>query len=474
MLQVDDTDTDAKLPGDVSQTSLLIQKYVSRIPRYTSYPTAAQFHAFADDAEHRAWLRDLDTARPVSLYLHVPFCDRLCWYCGCHTGVVNSRPPVQRYVAALIKEIGLVADALPGRLRVSAIHIGGGTPNMLAEEDMNTIFPALRDRFDVLQTAEIAAELDPSTLTPAWVAAAKSVGLNRASLGVQDFDPMVQEAINRAQSLALVSECVGWLKEAGVPSVNLDLMYGLPYQTVEKVVETVSKAASLMPDRIALFGYAHVPWMKPAQRLLPEAALPDSAERFAQQEAAGARLEELGYARIGLDHFASHRDELAAADAGGRLRRNFQGYTTDEASTLLGFGASAISRLPSAYVQNQPSVPAWHACIEAGRLTTARGVALTGDDFLRAAVIERLMCELCVDLPAIATAHGREAKDLLDRTALDGLAAMERDGIVTLEREHGAPRRVQVTEIGRPFVRNVCALFDAYLPTSEGRHSASV
>ncbi len=459
---------------DGGRIARLLERYVSRIPRYTSYPTAAQFLPLSDDGEHRVWLAAIPADPPVSLYLHIPFCDRLCWYCGCHTGVVNTRAPVARYVAALEREIALVAAALPARLKVSAIHFGGGTPNSLLPEDLGVIFTALHTHFDVLPEAEIAAELDPSTLRPEWVAAARAVGLNRASLGVQDFDPLVQEAINRAQSLELVGQCVTWLREAGVASVNLDLMYGLPHQTVDKVVKTVADAAGLAPDRVSLFGYAHVPWMKPAQKLLPEAALPDTAERFAQAEAAAVQLQALGYARVGLDHFARHHDFMAEAENAGRLRRNFQGYTTDAASTLLGFGASSISRLPGAYAQNHSSVPAWHACIEAGKLPSGRGVALTEDDFLRADIIERLMCDLQADLPAIAGAHGALAATVLDTRARHGLLAMELDDLVVLTQRDGDIAVVNVTEAGRPFVRNVCALFDAYLATTKGRHSASV
>jgi oxygen-independent coproporphyrinogen-3 oxidase len=444
----------------------LISRYSGRVPRYTSYPTAAQFGAQADDTAHRAWLHDIDPDHPVSLYFHIPFCDRLCWYCGCHTGVVNTRPPVERYVAALATEIELVADALPARVKISAIHFGGGTPNMLAPEDLTIIFGALRRRFDLLPHAEIAAELDPSTLTPEWVQAAQALGLNRASLGVQDFDPLVQAAINRPQSFECVANCVSWLRDAGVVSINLDLMYGLPHQTRGSLITTIAQAASLAPDRVALFGYAHVPWMKPAQKLLPEAALPPATERFAQAQAAAEKLQSIGYARIGLDHFARSADSMAAAGAEGALKRNFQGYTTDAATSLLGFGASAISKLPGGYAQNHASTPAWRACIDNGRLPTGRGVDLTADDITRAAIIEQLMCNLAVDL--------HENPGLMDGTAKTELAAMETHGLVIIERCHDEPVFLRVTETGRPFVRNVCTLFDAYLRTSKGRHSSSV
>lgn len=452
----------------------LLARHARRVPRYTSYPTAAQFTPAVGPGALRRWLGEVDPEAPVSLYLHIPFCARLCWYCGCHTAVANTRAPVAAYVAGLLREIELVAQALPGRLPVSAIHLGGGTPNMLAPDDLGALFGALRARFDVLPGAEIAAELDPSTLAPEWVAAARAAGLNRASLGVQDLDPVVQSAINRPQPLEVVAQCVQWLREAGVASVNLDVMYGLPHQTLDGIGATIAQLAAFGPDRMALFGYAHVPWMKPAQKLLPEAALPDAPARFAQQEAAARFLWDAGYARIGLDHFARDSDELARAEAGGRLKRNFQGYTTDDATTLLGFGASAIGRLPGGYAQNHPGVPAWREAVAAGELPVARGVALTADDRLRAEVIERLMCDLRADLDEIAARHGADPARLLTPAALDGLAELEADGLAALERRRGAVAAVAVTEPGRAFVRNACALFDAYLPTSGARHSATV
>jgi oxygen-independent coproporphyrinogen III oxidase len=452
----------------------LVARHSRRVPRYTSYPTAAQFTPGVDDATYREWLGRVDPAEPVSLYFHIPFCARLCWYCGCHTGVVNSAAPVTAYVASLLREIDLVADALPERLSASAVHLGGGTPNMLPPDDLRALFAAIRRRFDLLPGAEIAAELDPSSLTSEWVAAAREIGLNRASLGVQDLDPVVQAAINRPQPLEVVARCVAWLRAAGVTSINLDVMYGLPHQTLPGIASTIARLAALAPDRMALFGYAHVPWMKPAQRLLPEERLPDAPQRFAQQEAAARYLATAGYARIGLDHFARETDELARADAGGRLKRNFQGYTTDAAATLLGFGASAIGRLPDGYVQNQPNVPAWRDAIAAGQLPVARGVALTPDDRLRAEVIERLMCDFHADIDAIAASHGRDAAELLTPAALEGLADLAADGLARLERRDGRITAVRVTEPGRSFVRNACALFDVYLANSGARHSASV
>jgi oxygen-independent coproporphyrinogen-3 oxidase len=452
----------------------LIARYSGRVPRYTSYPTAAQFLPQPDDAQHRAWLAGIDPARPISLYHHIPFCDRLCWYCGCHTRVVNTRGPVASYVKALTREIELAAGALPARARASAIHFGGGTPNMLEPEDLDAIFGTLRARFEILPGAEIAAEIDPGRLSQDWIKQAAAHGLNRASLGVQDFQPLVQESINRPQSYESVALCMDWLRAEGVNSINLDLMYGLPHQTVASVLDTVRRAVGLAPDRIALFGYAHVPWMKPAQNLMPQDALPGPAERFTQQEEAGNLLETLGYRRIGLDHFARTQDTLAGAEQTGTLHRNFQGYTTDDAAALIGFGASAISKLPGGYAQNHSSVPAWRSAIEAGRLPTARGVGITQDDSRRADVIEQLMCLLEVDLGEIATRHPTETTPLLTPDSVDVLATMEQDGVVQVLRDQNGPRALKVTTTGRPFVRNVCTLFDAYLATTTGKHSQAV
>ena len=446
---------------------MLAAKYDAQVPRYTSYPTAPHFHAGIGDGEYRSWLAAIDPERPVSLYLHIPFCSTLCWYCGCNTRVVNSHKPVASYVDALLEEIALAAGAIGHPLMVEALHFGGGTPNMLSPADLDRIFATLRRFFRFTAEAEIAAEIDPRELTPAWVEAARRNGLNRASVGVQDVDPTVQETINRRQPWAVTEAAVTALRAAGVPSVNLDLLYGLPHQTVATVSDTIERILSVRPDRIALFGYAHVPWMKPAQKLLPEAALPGSPERHAQQTAAAERLEQAGYVRIGLDHFASGGDSLAEAVRDGAVHRNFQGYTTDGAETLLGFGASAIGRLHGGYVQNMTSVVEWRAAVGQGRLPVARGIAFSEDDRLRGAIIERLMCGFAVDLGDFVDRPGLEG----DRFAseLGRLAGFVADGL--LERDGW---RLRVTEQGRPFVRSMCAVFDRYLVRSSGRHSRGV
>ena len=445
----------------------LIAKYDGRAPRYTSYPTAVQFTPQVDAATYRGWLAALPLADPVSLYLHIPFCARLCWYCGCNTRAVNRREPVSDYVQNLVAEAGLLQAALPGRLPANAIHLGGGTPNMLAPEDMDAIFGALRRIFDLTPDAEVAAELDPAVLTREWVRAAAGHGLTRASLGVQNLAPQVQAAVNREETFEEIARCVGWLREFAVASINLDLMYGLPHQTTANTLTTVDKIVSLRPERLALFGYAHVPWMKPHQQLIDETALPGAAERLDQSEAAAERLVSEGYVRIGLDHFALPTDSLVAAQREGRLRRNFQGYTTDSARTLLGLGASSIGSLPQGLAQNIAQELPWRSAVAAGDLPIARGVAVTGEDRFRAEIIERLMCDLAVDLAAVCARHGRTLGDLA--AELSALRDLAEDGLLVLR-----DGRLTVTDLGRLVVRSVCAVFDTYFAPEAGRHSRAL
>lgn len=445
----------------------LAARYDGRAPRYTSYPTAVQFTDKVDAETYAGWLGELPLDRPVSLYVHIPFCTRLCWFCGCNTRAINRIDPVTAYVERLIEEIGLLEAALPGKLTVDGLHFGGGTPNLLTRDHLNDLFRALRHVFRFTPNARIAAELDPVSLTREWVTAAAHHGLNRASLGVQNLSPQVQAAVNRREDFEEVAERLGWLREAGVESVNVDLMYGLPHQTLANTLETIDRIATLRPERIALFGYAHVPWMKAHQQLIDETALPGPQDRLEQADAAAARLVGLGYVQIGLDHFALPEDELARAQAEGRLRRNFQGYTADPPETLLGIGASAIGSLPQGYVQNAVQELAWKAAVGWGQLPVAKGVAITDDDRFRGDIIERLMCDLAVDLAQACARHGRDVADLSAERA--ALARFEADGLIAWQGD-----RLQVTEAGRPVIRSVCAAFDAYFAPEGGRHSRAL
>lgn len=445
----------------------LIAKYDGRAPRYTSYPTAVQFTPEVTDATYRAWLADLPVTTPVSVYLHIPFCARLCWYCGCNTRAVSRHEPVRDYVALLMTELSLLEQALPGKMTVGDIHLGGGTPNMLNAEELATIFGGLRHVFRVTPDAEIAAELDPAVLSRDWIKAAAYHGLSRASLGVQNLSPEVQGAVNRQERFEDIAECVNDLRKAGVASINLDLMYGLPLQTTRNTLATLDAVLTLKPERLALFGYAHVPWMKAHQQLIDEAALPGPAERLEQSQAAAERLKAEGYIQIGLDHFALPGDSLAKAAVSGHLHRNFQGYTTDMAGTLLGLGASAIGTTPGGFVQNITQELGWRHAVADGKLPIARGVAVTDDDRFRADIIERLMCDFDVDLVAACARHGRTLADVED--AIARLQDFRQDGLATWD-----GRRLTVTPRGRMLVRSICALFDAYLAPDAQRHAKAI
>ena len=450
-------------------TPELIAKYDQRLPRYTSYPTAPHFAPTIDDQVYGGWLAMLDSGEPISLYLHVPFCRALCWYCGCHTSVVNRPDVIADYAQLLEDEIALVGAAIGAKPLVQTIHWGGGTPTMLGEPQMEAVMAEIGRHFRIGDSTEISIELDPRTMTRERADSLARLGFNRASLGVQDFDARVQSAVNRIQPYETTADTIAWLRAAGIDAINLDLIYGLPYQTVESVRQTVSLAADLMPDRMALFGYAHVPWIKQHQRLLDAEALPDTFDRFGQAAAAAEALTARGYHRVGLDHFARAEDSLCRMSEEHRVGRNFQGYTTDECPTLLGFGVSSIGQLPFGRVQNVTEAVAYRKRIRAGQLATWRGVRFSEEDRLRGAVIERLMCDLSVDLEAVAAdwdeppEHFAPELKRLEPLVADGIAA--RDGW-----------RIGVTEAGRPFLRAVAALFDCYLHEGEAplRHSKAI
>ena len=434
----------------------VIARHAGRnLPRYTSYPTAPHFRSAEGEADARAWLSEVPADKPVSLYVHIPFCRSMCWYCGCHTTITRRDAPIARYLDSLAQEIALVAQALPHRLKVGHLHFGGGTPTVMEPEQFLDLNRQLRTAFDFTPDAELAIEIDPRTLVPALVDALAASAINRASLGVQSFDLRVQAAINRIQPLEQTKEAVERLRAAGIEAINLDLIYGLPFQTVASCIDTVRQAVELRPDRLAVFGYAHVPSFKQHQRKIDTAALPDGPERLAQAEAIATALIEAGYEQIGLDHFALPGDTLAIAARTGGLHRNFQGYTTDHCPTLIGFGASSIGRLPGGFVQNSVLIGDYQQRVADGQLPVTRQCATTSEDERRSAVIMRIMCDYRVDLSADL--------DLIDQ---DALTALQADGLITRE---GAV--ITVTEEARPLVRAVAAAFDAYLDEDAGRHS---
>jgi oxygen-independent coproporphyrinogen-3 oxidase len=433
---------------------------LANLPRYTSYPTAPHFQSL-DEASYREWLGEVRPDHALSLYIHIPFCASLCWYCGCHTAVTRSSNRIARYASGLQQEAALLQVALPAHAGIATLHLGGGTPTTLGPAGLRSLLAALRARFGFQPGAEIAAELDPRTLDNAMIDALAEAGVNRVSLGVQDIHQNVQRRIGRVQSEDSVAEAVAGLRRAGIQAINFDIMYGLPQQGVAEVEATARFAATQGATRVAVFGYAHVPWVKPHQNAIRTAELPGAEERLSQADAAEAVLNAAGYASIGLDHFARPADPLAVAAREGRLHRNFQGYTADEAPVLLGLGASSIGWLPRGYAQNEVDERRWLAAVEAGHLPLRRGRALTEEDRIRRDAIERVMCDLALDLTRLPP--------MLLTDALHDLRELADDGIITL-----GEGRLAVTQAGRRHVRHVAACFDAYLAAGAARHSRAV
>jgi oxygen-independent coproporphyrinogen-3 oxidase len=438
------------------------------VPRYTSYPTAVQFQADFPGKAADKWLTGLDPQASLSVYVHIPFCQQLCWYCGCHTSVPNSYDRAVRYVDFLVRDIRRSASLFGGRRGlVKHLHFGGGTPTYLDDMHIAEIVEAIDRGFGLASGGEVALESDPRTLTRERARVLTGIGFNRISFGVQDFATPVQMKINRLQSYNLVAAATDYLREAGFTSVNFDLMYGLPAQTTDSVIKTAHQAAGLKPDRIAVFGYAHVPWFKRHQKMIADADLPGVTERYDQATAIETTLCSEGYDAIGLDHFALSHDELAAAAKTGTLRRNFQGYTTDVADALLSFGASAIGEFPQGFVQAARDTLQWSEAIERHESPVTRGLATTAEDRMRSAVIERLMCDLAVDYGKIAQAHGFDVSVLGD-IAQKLQPALEA-GIASLD---GA--RISVPPQHRLFLRTVATAFDAHFVAAPNRHAKAV
>lgn len=428
-------------------------------PRYTSYPSAPHFSGDVDGALYQTWLSALPDTASLSLYLHIPYCQQLCWYCGCNTYLTRGRD-IPDFVTTLMTEIDLVASGL-GSHNVSEIHWGGGTPNVLSAEEFLRVQHHLAFWFDFAPGLSHAIELDPRHVTRALAATYVQAGVNRVSLGVQDLNLHVQKAMGRVQPYAQVAEAVAVLRESGLDDLSFDLMYGLPHQTKQDIANTIRLATNLAPNRIALFGYAHVPWFKRRQRLIDAEALPSAAARFEQADLARAMLCDLGYESIGLDHFAKPDDPLAIAAHAHTLHRNFQGYVPRSTDGLIGFGPSAISSLPAGYAQNIPAVRTWQRVVASGRLPIVRGHAQSTEDVRRAAIIESLMCDLEVDL---APFGGRAAFS----DAVAALAPLAQDGLVEISGDV-----IRVPTKMRSFCRLVAAAFDAYA-NSDTQHSKAI
>lgn len=444
-------------------TPELVRRMSAPVPRYTSYPTAPHFSSRVGAMEFGEGLRSLSPSQALSLYVHIPFCAQLCWYCGCNTKATRNTATIDAYLQHLIAEILMVAAVVPGAKPLAHIHWGGGSPNSLSAGQIARLAETLHRSFHVGAGTEFAVEIDPRWLDDDQIKALAEAGVNRASIGVQDFNPQVQSAINRVQSVEMTERAVNGMREAGVRGVNIDLVYGLPHQTEESVANTIEEVIRLAPDRIALFGYAHLPSRAKHQSMIDETTLPGTMERYRQSRRAEALLIEAGYVTVGLDHFARPDDALAS----GEIKRNFQGYTTDKADALIGVGASSISQLPTGYYQNAVPRAEYERRVKDTGLATVKGILLSDDDKMRASVIERLMCEFEFSKSSLQSVFGDLAKPVIAKA--EEIVAADEEGLV--ERTVDGFR---VTELGQPFVRAIASCFDAYLGQGNSTFSAGV
>jgi oxygen-independent coproporphyrinogen-3 oxidase len=450
-----------------------LKRLVIDVPRYTSYPTAAEFSPSVGAAAHAAGLREVASASggPLSLYVHLPFCRWICHFCGCHALAARTPERIDRYLVALRKEMDLVAQELGGARPVAELHFGGGSPSLLSVPDFERVMRDLRTRFPFADDVAIALEADPRTTDREKLTCYRRQGIGRLSFGFQDLDPTVQRAIGRHQSADTARGAYALAREIGFEGINIDLCYGLPQQTEETFAKTVDEVITLRPDRIALFGYAHVPWHKPKQKLIVVSTLPGVDLRLRLVADAHARLAAAGYVPIGFDHFALPGDALAVAARAGHLHRNFQGYTTTRTDALVGLGLSAISDLPGGYAQNARTLADYQGALDEGRLPTERGAPRSAEDRLRGDLIRRIMCTFRLDRADVERAHGIDFPSAF-APELRALAGLETQGLVTV-----SDAAVELTELGRLFVRNVAVVFDAYRgakPAEPARFSSSV
>lgn len=439
----------------------LLRRYDIAGPRYTSYPTALNFHAFTP-ADHRRAVERANAAAPdapLSLYVHAPFCADPCFYCGCTRVITRDAALIARYVEALLREIELQAALFGHRRPVEQLHFGGGTPTYFSDEQLQRVLDQIERCFGYVaeQRREFSVEIDPRTVDAPRLARLAALGFNRISLGVQDFDPEVQETINRVQAPELTEALIKSARQLGLRSVSFDLIYGLPRQSVEGFSRTLDRVIALQPDRIAIYGYAHLPTLFKAQRQIPTDTLPDAGTRLRLLQLAVSKLAAVGYVHIGMDHFARPGDELAQAREQRRLQRNFQGYSTRAGLDLVGVGMSSIGRLGGAYTQNARNLGEYLQAIGNGELATRRGIVLSQEDQLRAAVIERILCGRAVRYAELSARFGVDVPRHFG-TALATLAQAQRDGLVQL-----LPDRLVVTPLGRYFLRALAMPFDAYL-----------
>lgn len=437
----------------------------AKVPRYTSYPTAPHFTTEVDARFFQECLSQIPENTQISLYVHIPFCRRLCWFCACRTQGTQTASPVAAYVETLKQELTLLKSKLPQGISLSRLHWGGGTPTLLSAEMITDLTQAIFDLAPMAEGGEFSVEIDPNEVDAARLDALAAAGMNRASIGVQDFDPDIQEVIGRRQSYEVTKDAADMIRARGVESLNADILFGLPDQSPAKITDSVQNLLSLSPDRVALYGYAHVPWMAKRQQLIPSDALPTPEERLALFETASELFTWDGYDAIGIDHFALPSDGLAKAAKAGTLRRNFQGYTDDTAEVLIGLGASSISKFPQGYAQNAPATAAYVKAIEAGRFSASKGHRFTGEDQLNARLIEAVMCDFAVDSAEISDRFGLSRKETHQRLSavnaqFDGLLSVTDAGLFI-------PPEV------RPLTRLIARAFDAYDQT-KARHSAAI
>ena len=436
----------------------------AKVPRYTSYPTAPHFNRNVGESEFVDWIRAIEPGAAISLYVHVPFCRRLCWFCACRTQGTQSEEPVRAYLETLKSELQILQRHLPTGVHLSRLHWGGGTPTLLPPDLTEDLAGAIRSVAPFTDDTEFSVEIDPNEIDGPRLDALARAGMNRASIGVQDFDERIQQSIGRVQSYEITRQAVDEIRARGVNSLNADILYGLPYQNKSRMAESVQKLLSLNPDRVALYGYAHVPWMSKRQQLIPSNSLPTPQERLDLFETARQLFLWDKYVEIGIDHFAVQSDGLSIASDAGQLRRNFQGYTDDTAEVLIGLGASSISRFPQGYAQNAPATGAYTAAIRAGRFSTTRGHAFSGDDRMRSRLIEALMCDFRIDADEICDQFevGKpELAAILNRTAevFGGLLDVSSEGL-------SIPPEL------RPLTRLIARNIDTYELSKAGHSSA--
>jgi oxygen-independent coproporphyrinogen-3 oxidase len=449
---------------DVSQLARL-GLFDARVPRYTSYPTAPHFSDAVGPDRFAEWVGAIPEAAELSLYIHIPFCRRLCWFCACRTQGTTSGAPVAAYVETVKAELGLLHAALPPRVTLSHLHWGGGTPTLLDPAMIRDLTAAIFRGTPMAPGGEFSVEIDPNEIDDARLDALAEAGMTRASIGVQDFDPEIQKIIGREQSFEVTERAVNAIRARGIDSLNTDILYGLPHQTKARMTESVQKLLSLSPDRVALYGYAHVPWMARRQTLIPSDALPTPEERLRLFDTARRLFLWDEYDEIGIDHFARKGDGMAIAARDGTLRRNFQGYTVDGATALVGLGASAISRFPQGYAQNDPGTGRYTDAVRAGRFATKRGHAFTKADHVRGRLIEQLMCRFRTDRAEVERDLGA------DPAELDALFAEARAAFGGLVRS--TPGGIEIMPEGRPLARMVAHALDAYALDRAG-HSPAV